>query len=96
MAITMEALVTRVPATEKTEFQRLCEQIGTTPAGALRIFVTCFNNNGGFPFEVKTTSATSFDASNIAYSKPQRDKNGVIGFPADDYNDQDDAYDLLG
>lgn len=28
-----------------------CEQIGTSPSNALRMFVSAFNRRGGFPFD---------------------------------------------
>ncbi|WP_283171639.1 type II toxin-antitoxin system RelB/DinJ family antitoxin [Curtanaerobium respiraculi] len=53
MATELEPLGTKIPHDERTAFKRTCEAIGTTPSGALRIFVTCFNNYGGFPFPVR-------------------------------------------
>ena len=54
MATALEPLGTRVTAADREEFRRTCEAVGTTPSGALRIFVTCFNNYGGFPFPVRS------------------------------------------
>lgn len=94
MATILEALGTRVTPEEKNEFRRTCKAIGTTPAGALRIFVACFNNNQGFPFEVKNTRTPVFDMGGVAVTTPIRDKNGVLAFDAGDYCEDDDVYDV--
>lgn len=53
MATTLEPVSTRITSEERETFRKTCESVGTTPSGALRIFVTCFNNYGGFPFVVR-------------------------------------------
>ncbi len=44
-------LNTKVTPTEKSIFIEICNEIGTTPSNALRMFVSAFNRRGGFPFD---------------------------------------------
>lgn len=44
-------LSTKVTPDEKGTFVHLCEEIGTSPSNALRMFVSAFNRRGGFPFD---------------------------------------------
>lgn len=44
-------LSTKVTNAEKQRFLDTCEQIGTSPSNALRMFVSAFNRRGGFPFD---------------------------------------------
>lgn len=44
-------LTTKVTSAEKSRFLSTCEEIGTTPSNALRMFVSAFNRRGGFPFD---------------------------------------------
>lgn len=59
MATTLEPVSTRITSEERETFRKTCESVGTTPSGALRIFVTCFNNYGGFPFVVRNASPSA-------------------------------------
>lgn len=36
---------------EKERFSAICEEIGTSPSNAIRMFVSAFNRRGGFPFD---------------------------------------------
>ena len=42
----------KLPIQEKVLFAKTCESLGTTPSGAVRMFVSAFNRYGGFPFPV--------------------------------------------
>ena len=44
---------TRVDDAEAERFRETTRLLGTTPADAMRIFVTAFNAHRGFPFEVR-------------------------------------------
>ena len=44
-------LSTKVTKSEKEQFLKTCSAIGTTPANALRMFVSAFNRRGGLPFD---------------------------------------------
>ncbi|MBB5846724.1 DNA-damage-inducible protein J [Mobiluncus mulieris] len=48
---TMEPISAKLRADEKATFLRICEDIGTSPSNALRMFVAAFNKRGGFPFD---------------------------------------------
>ncbi|HIY84517.1 type II toxin-antitoxin system RelB/DinJ family antitoxin [Rubneribacter sp.] len=50
-ALVNAPLSTKVTASEKDRFVEICERIGTTPANAMRMFVSAFNRRGGFPFD---------------------------------------------
>lgn len=45
-------LSTKVTADEKSAFVQLCNEIGTSPSNALRMFVVACNRCGGFPFDI--------------------------------------------
>ena len=49
--LTTAPLSTKVTDEEKQTFVSLCDQIGTSPSNALRMFVSAFNRRGGFPFD---------------------------------------------
>ncbi|MDR0950961.1 MAG: type II toxin-antitoxin system RelB/DinJ family antitoxin [Candidatus Ancillula sp.] len=49
-----EVINTRVDAKEKRLFEILTRSIGTSPQNAIKIFITSFNNNRGFPYEIKS------------------------------------------
>ncbi len=40
----------KISPKEKKAFIEACEVLGTTPSNALRMFVSAFNRQGGFPF----------------------------------------------
>lgn len=46
-------LATRVEDAEAERFRETTRLLGTTPADAMRIFVSAFNAYRGFPFEVR-------------------------------------------
>ncbi|MDM8270096.1 type II toxin-antitoxin system RelB/DinJ family antitoxin [Thermophilibacter provencensis] len=46
-------LATRVEDAEAARFREITRLLGTTPADAMRIFVSAFNAHRGFPFEVR-------------------------------------------
>ena len=48
---TMEPISAKLRHDEKVTFAEVCENIGTTPSNAIRMFVSAFNKRGGFPFD---------------------------------------------
>lgn len=46
-------LATRVENAEAARFRETTRLLGTTPADAMRIFVSAFNAHRGFPFDVR-------------------------------------------
>lgn len=56
-------LSTKVTPDEKGTFLQLCEEIGTSPSNALRMFVAAFNRRGGFPFD--TANPNGFNADTL-------------------------------
>lgn len=48
---TLEPISARLRHDEKVRFAEVCEEIGTTPSNAIRMFVVAFNRRGGFPFD---------------------------------------------
>jgi DNA-damage-inducible protein J len=46
----------KVPETERTEFYRIADEIGTSPSNAIRMFISAFNRKGGFPFDPSNPS----------------------------------------
>ena len=50
-ALANAPVVGKVTEAEKAKFAATCEEIGTTPSNAIRMFVSAFNRRGGFPFD---------------------------------------------
>ena len=48
----MTPIVAKVMPGEKDRFFEATEQIGTTPANAIRMVIAAFNRAGTFPFEI--------------------------------------------
>ena len=48
---TMGAITAKVKNNEKSLFMQTCDEIGTTPSNAIRMFISAFNKRGGFPFD---------------------------------------------
>jgi DNA-damage-inducible protein J len=71
-------IATRVDETDYRQFETVSKQIGTTPANALRMFVSAFNQAGGFPYQpqVATPTVEAFcdeqEATNFASSLAQK------------------------
>lgn len=71
-------IATRVDAEQGKMFRELTATLGTTPADAMRMFISAFNRAKGFPFSISLqadsvvepfdneTEATQF-ATNMAY-----------------------------
>lgn len=55
----MTPLNAKVKPEEKELFTKICDEIGTTPSNALRMFVAAFNKQGGFPFNVSNASTAN-------------------------------------
>ncbi len=41
----------KLPKSEKDRFCAICDEIGTSPSNAIRMFVSAFNRRGGLPFD---------------------------------------------
>ncbi|MDR1015912.1 MAG: hypothetical protein LBL67_00355 [Coriobacteriales bacterium] len=46
-------IATRVSERQNRIFRATTKRLGTTPADALRMFIATFNENQGFPYEVR-------------------------------------------
>ena len=51
-------LATRVDEEQGKLFKEIAKKLGTTPSDALRIFVATFNENRGFPYDVRLAPDT--------------------------------------
>lgn len=51
-------IATRVDDREAERFRETTRRLGTTPADALRIFISSFNMHGGFPFDIRLPEPT--------------------------------------
>lgn len=60
----MEPMSTKLRAEEKKLFVETCENIGTSPSNAIRMFVSAFNKRGGFPFD--PANPLGFNAETLA------------------------------
>lgn len=64
IATTMEPISAKLRSDEKETFARVCDEIGTTPSNAIRMFVSAFNKRGGFPFD--PSNPYGFNAETLA------------------------------
>jgi DNA-damage-inducible protein J len=46
-------IATRIEQSQDRQFRDTTRRLGTTPADAIRMFIAAFNENRGFPFEVR-------------------------------------------
>lgn len=46
-------IATRIEQSQDKQFRDTARRLGTTPADAIRMFIAAFNENRGFPFEVR-------------------------------------------
>ena len=51
IAATTESISAKLRKDEKDRFFAICDEIGTSPSNAIRMFVSAFNRRGGFPFD---------------------------------------------
>ncbi|MBR6460033.1 MAG: type II toxin-antitoxin system RelB/DinJ family antitoxin [Actinomycetaceae bacterium] len=54
-------LATRVDEEQGALFKETARRLGTTPADALRMFVSAFNSYGGFPYTVRLQEAVTVE-----------------------------------
>lgn len=52
MSEKMTPIVAKITAEEKDKFFAATQLIGTTPSNAIRMFISAFNREGTFPFEI--------------------------------------------
>ncbi len=52
MAVASETISAKLRKEEKERFTAICDEIGTSPSNAIRMFVSAFNRRGGFPFDL--------------------------------------------
>ena len=50
-AAATESISAKLRKDEKDRFSAICDEIGTSPSNAIRMFVSAFNRRGGFPFD---------------------------------------------
>lgn len=75
-----ESISAKLRKDEKERFTAVCEEIGTSPSNAIRMFVSAFNRRGGFPFDPsnsygfspETLAAMDDDATGRGLSDPYR------------------------
>ena len=59
-----ESISAKLRKDEKDRFSVICDEIGTSPSNAIRMFVSAFNRRGGFPFD--SSNPYGFDAETLA------------------------------
>ena len=52
----LKQLATRVDEKRAEEFEHIAKELGTTTSDVLRVFVSAFNANKGYPFDVRLNS----------------------------------------
>ena len=55
---------TRVDEKQAARFRELTKALGTTPSDALRMFVSAFNANRGFPYDVRVAEEPATPCAN--------------------------------
>ena len=55
-------IATRIDEEQNQLFRETTRKLGTTPADALRMFVTAFNECRGFPYQVRIGALASIEA----------------------------------
>lgn len=63
-ATATESISAKLRKDEKDRFSVICDEIGTSPSNAIRMFVSAFNRRGGFPFD--PSNPYGFDAETLA------------------------------
>ena len=63
-ATATESISAKLRKDEKDRFSVICDEIGTSPSNAIRMFVSAFNRRGGFPFY--PSNPYGFDAETLA------------------------------
>ncbi len=53
---------TRVDDDQAAKFKKITSELGTTPSDALRMFVSAFNEAGGFPYDVRIARPQKVEA----------------------------------
>ena len=53
MSQTVVSLNTKIDASEKERFVATTASLGMTPSSAIKVFISMFNQWGGFPFDVR-------------------------------------------
>jgi DNA-damage-inducible protein J len=72
-------IATRVDEQQNRKFREITAAIGTTPSDALRMFITAFNAEGGFPYDLKIKkSIDAFDNEEEATSFATRMSRRMI------------------
>lgn len=90
---TMTPLNAKVKPEEKERFSKICDEIGTTPSNAIRMFVAAFNRQGGFPFESNAFEKPQALAGSNDASKANRAQAiEAIGQVCDCFDAIDKAY----
>ena len=51
IAAATESISAKLRKDEKDRFTVICDEIGTSPSNAIRMFISAFNRRGGFPFD---------------------------------------------
>ena len=74
---TMEAITAKVKKNEKSQFAKTCDNIGTTPSNAIRMFVSAFNKRGGFPFD--PANPCDFNADTINAIRDAENETNLTG-----------------
>lgn len=64
VATTMESISAKLRKDEKEKFDSICDQIGTSPSNAIRMFVSAFNRRGDFSFD--PSNPNGFSAETLA------------------------------
>lgn len=87
---TMETITAKVKNNEKALFTKTCEEIGTSPSNAVRMFVSAFNKRGGFPFD--TSNPCGFNEETLEAMREASEGRNLIG----PFDSVDDMFEELG
>ena len=87
---TMETITAKVKDSEKTLFKETCDNIGTSPSNAIRMFVSAFNKRGGFPFDA--SNPYGFNEETLKAIEDAAEGKNLIG----PFNSADEMFEAIG
>ena len=74
---TMGTITAKIKDSEKLLFAQTCDEIGTSPSNAIRMFISAFNKRGGFPFD--SSNPYGFNEETLVAMKEASEGKNLTG-----------------
>jgi DNA-damage-inducible protein J len=68
-------IVSKVTKGEKEKFINITHKLGTNPSNAIRMFISAFNRQGAFPFDI--TNAPNYSRKTLNAIKDTKNGEGL-------------------